>query len=321
MPIYGQNFQALYQPDRIAPMCSAGLKIRDRKVALEHRQVQLNGKYVLRWMPHDIDHSDAYHAHCDTNLPPPNFIAIDPENGHRHCAVLLATPVSCYEASRVEPLRFYSAVERGISRRIGADRDYTGLITKNPLHPYWRVEWRRNSPYTLGELADWLFFEDMKPDLRPDTIGAGRNVVIFDELRLIAYREVRQFKKDDANLDQWREHLEDMAMRINQRFAAYGARKAHGRCNVGPLRPSQVRTITGSVANWTWRHMSVAAFSARQSHVGKRGNAKRWADHIPTEVTKPWQLRASTAPPGIGVRGSTKTGPPAWLANGNAQVR
>jgi Replicase family len=84
-------------------------------------------------------------------------------------------PVSCYEISHVAPLRFYIAVERGIARRIGADRHYVGVITKNPLHPYWRVEWRRDDPYALHELADWLFFEDMRPDPGPDTMGAGRN--------------------------------------------------------------------------------------------------------------------------------------------------
>jgi hypothetical protein len=264
---------------------SDGLKIRDREVALEHRYVQLNGKYLYHWMPHDIDHCDAYHAHRDANLPPPNFIAINPENGHGHCAVLLAAPISRYEASRMEPLRFYSAVERGIARRIGADRYYTGLITKNPLHQHWRIEWRRDSPYSLHELADWLFFEDMRPDPRPEIIGAGRNVAIFDELRLIAYREVRKFKRDGANREQWREHLEMLAANINQQFVGYSARKADGRCNVGPLRPSEVRAITRSVANWTWRHMSTAGFSARQSRIGTRGNAKRWAGH-----QKPWLL-------------------------------
>ena len=144
---------------------------------------------------------------------------------------------------------------------------------------HWRVEWRRDRPYTLHELADWLFFHDMRPDPRSDTIGAGRNVVIFDELRLMAYREVRAFKKDGANLDQWRDHLEMLAATINQQFVDYRARKADGRSNIGPLRPGEVRAITKSVADWTWRHMSTASFSARQSRIGKRGNAKRWAGH------------------------------------------
>ena len=44
-------------------------------------------------MPHDIDYSGAYFAHHDANLPERNFIAINPENGHGHCAILLASPL------------------------------------------------------------------------------------------------------------------------------------------------------------------------------------------------------------------------------------
>jgi hypothetical protein len=55
------------------------------------------------------------------------------------------------------------------------------------------------------------------------------------------------------------------------------------------MQRKRLRAITKSVADWTWRHMSTAGFSARQSRIGTRGNAKRWADHIPTEVTKPWE--------------------------------
>ena len=125
------------------------LKIRERKLALEYRHIQLNGPATFRWMGHDIDRGDAYFAHCDANLPEPNFIAINPDNGHGHCAVLLVEPVARHSAARTEPLRFYGAVERGIARRLGADRRYVGLIIKNPLHPHWRVEWRRDEPYSL----------------------------------------------------------------------------------------------------------------------------------------------------------------------------
>jgi len=71
-------------------------------------------------MPHDIDHNGAYFAHRDANVPEPNFIAINAENGHGHSAMLLAVPVARHDAARFEPLHFYGAVERGIARRIGA---------------------------------------------------------------------------------------------------------------------------------------------------------------------------------------------------------
>jgi replicase family protein len=115
-------------------------------------------------MLHDIDVPGAYYAHDDANLPQPNLIMINPENGHAHTAYLLGTPVARHSAARVAPLRLFAAVERGIARRVGADRQYGGLISKNPLHRAWRVEARRQQPYSLHELSDWLFADDMKAD-------------------------------------------------------------------------------------------------------------------------------------------------------------
>ena len=258
-----------------ADFLSDGLKIREKKSALERRHLQLNGPATFRWMPHDIDHPGAYFAHRDANVPEPNVIAINPENGHGHSAVLLATPVARHAASRVGPLRFYGAVERGIARRIGADRQYSGLISKNPVHADWRVEWRREEPYTLSELADWLFYEDMRPDPTVETtLGAGRNCAVFDELRAIAYREVREFKRS-GSLDTFRARLERVALGINLQFP-----KA--------LNLAEVRAIAKSVAKWTWRHFSEEKFSARQALRGARRAAQMWAGHVSAESTKPW---------------------------------
>ena len=178
------------------------------------------------------------------------------------------------QAARVEPLRFYGAVERGIARRIGADRGYVGLITKNPVHVHWQAEWRREEPYTLAELAHCLVFEDMRPDPTiATTFGAGRNCTVFDELRAIAYREVRRFA--GKSLDQFKARLEHVALGINQQFPQ-------------ALQLSEIRSIVKSVAGWTWRHFNPERFSARQSFLGKRANAKRWAGHVSAEKAKPW---------------------------------
>jgi len=218
---------------------SDGLRIRKRKLALERRHIQLNGPATFRWMPHEIDHAGAYFAQRDANLPEPDFIAINPENGHGHCAVLLVAPVARHSAARAEPLRFFAAVERGIGRRIGADRHFSGLITKNPLNAYWRVEWRPDEPFTLAELADWLFPQDMQPDWEiATTLGTGRNVTIFDELRAIAYREVRLFKRDGSAFDAWFDRCLNLALALNLQFPS-------------TLSLSEVRSIAKSVAKWT----------------------------------------------------------------------
>jgi hypothetical protein len=132
---------------------------------------------------------------------------------------------------------------------LGADRGYVGLIAKNPLHPHWRVEWRREAPYTLPELADWLFDRDMAPDTSvKTTFGAGRNVTVFDELRAIAYREVLQFKRKDAGiagLAAFRARLETLALGINRhslalsnspRCAQSPSPSPRGRGGVSPIK-------------------------------------------------------------------------------------
>ena len=127
------------------------------------------------------------------------------------------------------------------------------------------------------DLADWLFPEDMQPDFTVETtLGAGRNCTVFDELRLIAYREVRAFKRD-GSLDTFRARLERVAIGINTHFPE-------------ALRLSEVRSIVKSVAEWTWRHFSEEQFSARQALRGARRAAQMWAGHVGAEKTKPWDV-------------------------------
>lgn len=237
----------------------------------------MNGPAAFQWMIHDIDRAGAALAHKDAYLPEPNVIALNPGNGHAHTAYLLETPVTRHSASRVAPLRFYAAVERGVGRRLGADRHYVGLIAKNPLHKDWRVEWRREVPYTLPELADWLFKRDMEPDIELErACGAGRNVTVFDELRTIAHSEVREFKRNGSDFSNWLARCERLALGLNRQFPRQ-------------MALTEVRAIAKSVAKWTWKHFSVERFRQRQSHLGKKGMASRWAGHVAASTTKPWE--------------------------------
>jgi hypothetical protein len=258
-----------------ADVLSEGLLIRTRSIALNFRHIQLNGPAAFQWLTQDIDQSDAYHAHDDANLPPPNVIMINPANGHAHSAYLLATPVARHNSARIKPLRFYAAVERGIARRLQADPQYAGLIAKNPMHACWKVEWRRDAAYTLEELADNLFERDMRPEPTLDlTLGAGRNVTLFDELRTVAYREVCAYQRD-RDRNSWLGRCAQLAVAINSQFPR-------------PMKLSEVRAIAKSVANWTWRHFSTEGLVARQSVLGRRGMASRWAAHESLETSRPW---------------------------------
>jgi hypothetical protein len=117
----------------------------------------------------------------------------------------------------------------------------------------------------------------MEPDASVSTtLGAGRNVTVFDELRQIAYREVRDYKSNGAAFEVWLGRCEKLALALNMQFP-------------DAMRLSEVRSIAKSVAKWVWRRFSVERFRARQAHLSKLGNAKRWAGHVAESTTKPWE--------------------------------
>lgn len=260
------------------PYCSndlsSGLRVMPKDAALRRRLVQLNHPAHLRWMPFDIDRPGSYMAFDDANLPPPNVIMVNRDNGHAHAAYLLDRPVAKHSSARLAPLNFYAAVQRGYTNRLGADKKYIGLISKNPKHADWFVEWRRDKPYSLVEMDDWLFERDKKFEPRSE-VGEGRNCTIFEELRTFAYREVMRFKASGASLAEFTSRLFDVAAGINRGFTV-------------PVNAGELRAISKSVAKWIWRRFSPEAFVRRQQHLGKKGAQKRWTGHQAAETAKPW---------------------------------
>jgi hypothetical protein len=252
-----------------------GVIIRPRATALKRRHVQLNGKQATVWLAFDVDRPTAYFAARDADLPVPNFIAENPDNGHAHLAYLLAVPVQQFDVSRLAPIRYAADVQRGLRRRLDADAGYVGLIAKNPLHADWRVEWH-DEPYDLGELACHLTKADMRGEVRREReAGLGRNVSIFDSLRYWAYEHVRAHKAAGRSQSDWFDLCLYVAGQHNAGFYT-------------PLPQSEVRLIAKSVARWTWVHFDAATFSKIQSLRGKRSMTKRWAGHIAESTTKPW---------------------------------
>jgi hypothetical protein len=256
---------------------STGLKVRPVAKALGFRHLQLNGPHAFRWLLFDVDRPGAYYADDDANLALANMVMVNRENGHGHLAYLLAVPVLKQDFSgRKRPLDYLAAVERGMTNRMGADKHFSGLVVKNPIHPDWLVEFRRVEPYTLDELDDTLFDYDKRFDSRPEVQwGAGRNVTVFDELRAVAYREVLNFKRQGATHKEFRERMEVIARGLNLQFRT-------------PLLYSEIRAIAKSTAKWVWARFS--ADGRRQW--AKKGAAKRWAGHDAASRSEPWKAAA-----------------------------
>lgn len=251
---------------------SAGLVHRLKPAALRCRFIELNNPATFKWMLFDVDRPGAYFADQDANLPRANVVAVNRANGHAHLDYLLATPVARHQMARLKPLEYFAAVQRGFTNRLGADKHFVGLMVKNPLHSEWLVEWRRDEPYTLDELADWLFDHDTRFDPRPEAqFGAGRNVTTFDDLRAFSYREVLKFKRARRDVTAFAARLEAVAIGINHQFQR-------------PMAYSEVRAIAKSVARWTWRRFSPEQFSEIQ----RSRIARRWAGHTSVSSTMPW---------------------------------
>jgi hypothetical protein len=261
-------------PDR--PYCTdrlGALLIRKRETAVQFPIIQHNRSTLKHWMVFDLDCEDAFFRHEDRGLPPPNFCSINRQNGHAHIGYKLEIPVSFYETSHREPIRFLDAVDRGFTKRLGADEGYSGFLSKNPLNKKWESVWHTHIPYTLGRLNDYLDKKDKQRAPKPENSVIGRNVTIFDHIRKISYREVLKFKKSGKSEEDFCDMLEDAAQDKNSEFYPY------------LLGISEIRSLARSVSGWTWNEFTLEDFSAIQAARGRR----RWSKVQTLTATKPWE--------------------------------
>jgi hypothetical protein len=234
---------------------SKGLRIRSLAQALRKPYIQINPPHLRVWSIYDVDRQGAAFAWEEANLPPPSWAAINRENGHAHLVWGLAAPVLVDSPDmRLAPLRYLCAVEAAFRAKLDADQGFSGLITKNPTHPLWRLLRGPRVGYELGELAEWVDLPRHLPKRKPEQIGLGRNVTLFDWLRHYAYRQVRHYKTDVRNFVVWQAHLNTKALERNGDF-------------LHPLDSREVWYIVKSVAKWTWQRFDIEASDARFSRL------------------------------------------------------
>ena len=88
-----------------------------------------------------------------TRLAAPNLYVQNPSNLLAHLYYALATPVGICDSHRRKPSDFAAAVQRGMTRRLGADPAYANRLAKNPLHSDWHALWIVGQPYDLSSCA------------------------------------------------------------------------------------------------------------------------------------------------------------------------
>jgi hypothetical protein len=252
------------------PYCSddkSARYIRSLSHAITRPYIQANPPHLRVWSIFDIDRPCGALAWEAANLPPPAWVAVNRVNAHAHCVWGLTAPVLVdSDEMRQRPLRYLCAIESAFRTRLKADEGYSGLMTKNPSHPLWRV-WRGpRESYDLGELAEYVDLPKHLPRRKPEEIGLGRNVTVFDWLRQYAYRHIRHYKDEVRNFVLWQSHLNNKALTRNGDLPA-------------PLDGREVWHIAKSVSKWTWRKFDIAVADARfseiQAHRGRMSGLSR----------------------------------------------
>jgi hypothetical protein len=245
------------------PYCTdelgAGLIIRQKKTAIQMPYIQPNPPCLVSSLVFDIDRSDAYFSWSDANLPPPNWIAKNRLNGHAHIGYMLATPVCTSHRAKQKIIEYTAKIQQAYSLALGADRGYSGLITKNPCNTQWENHIFDVQPYDLGYLADFVELQELKTDLR-EVSGLGRNCAMFDTVRFWAYKAIRAHLS--GSFDRWHTEVLEQAKNANDAF-------------IQPLPYSEVKATAKSVARWVWRNHAVAhaKFIERQAMKGRIGDS------------------------------------------------
>jgi transposase-like protein len=254
---------------------TGALRIAGRDLARSAAHIQFNGPTHKRWLVFDIDRADAIDLLQDPHVPSPNIFTINPANGRAHAFVLIDTPVRTALDGSSRALRFCEAVERALCVRFGADRGYSGLIAKNPLHPHWVTFPLRDRAYSLGELADWFSQDELNAPWEPldfeDDDSELRNVITFEKLRLWSYMAIQQLDNADG-YERWHNAVFQRCVGIQQQFKE-------------SLPTSEIKAIAKSVARWTYQRFRTKghseAFLQTQRERGKKGGQAKGMAYEP----------------------------------------
>lgn len=230
-----------------------------RSEALQRRYIQANPTALTTQIVIDLDHEDSLSVALELNgVPTPNYVAQSP-TGRAHVAYLLKAPVCRTDNARLEPMRFAARVEAGLVNALRADLGYAGFMTKNPVHDDWDTAWTNDHLWTLGELATQLsgWLPRTLPRKAADNSGLGRNVALFNRVRLWSYSGVRRYWGDGPTV--WGEVTHAYALAVNQEFAV-------------PLEAGEVANLARSVSRWTWRNFTPERFTEIQTERGRKGS-------------------------------------------------
>lgn len=173
-------------------------------------------------------------------LPTPTWIAHTPGTSRGHLAWALEKPVCTSNAARLAPLRYLAAIEQAYTTAVKGDHGYAGLLTKNPVHQSWQVDWLDPVPRTLEDLASAVQLPKPGKHAAPvPAVGFGRKVTTFDTVRHWAYSAVSQFWSLKDGQTAWDLAVRNQVDAVNATF-------------IEALPEAHCRSIAKSISKWVW---------------------------------------------------------------------
>ena len=247
--------------------------IRTKSHAIKHAYIQPNHPEIIKWLVFDIDDPQALFAYHDNDLPPPQIIIKNPENGHAHYAYRLTKPVDKWRKASTKPVEYLASVQKALRLALGADKGYSGNLIKNPCHNLHEVYITGAKPsYTLAELTEYLELEPYQQQEPANDEGYGRNVNVFNHVRHQAYPMAQ-----DHSYKELERILSPIAEAYNQRFDV-------------PLFPNELKHIVRSISRYCTRKDFTASHKAF-SELQRARVTKRWGDN--TDKQKQAQIWAA----------------------------
>ncbi|RYF50320.1 MAG: plasmid replication protein [Cytophagaceae bacterium] len=249
-----------------------GLRICYKQKAITKRYLQHNPPAKIHWLVFDCDKAGALEVanqigHC----PAPSFEVVNPDNGHSHLFYGLAVPVVRTDLGRAKPLAYLASVEYALREVLGADEHYTGMISKNPLHPHWMVIEYEPELWSIGELAEYLTLPAKLPK-KATQLGIGRNCTLFETVRKWAYRQILAHRISGTQ-----ETFSNAVLKACEKFNDFPE----------PLPFSEIRAISKSISRWVWKkyegRWSDEEFSARQASRARKGKGVARYQHTEEE--------------------------------------
>ena len=220
-----------------------GMRIRPKAEALELPYIALNTDYSTSYVTLDIDKEGAAFTYEDCGLPQPTYTVINPVNGHAHYIYRIDGYVWHKPGDDLhkKALALLNLVKKAFSHMAGADPCYVGKLSKNPLHSKWKTIC--GPTYTLSELAEYLPLTMTRASAetaikaakaKQHQAGEGRNVSLFDQVRVEAYARVKEFSSPEE-------------------FKSFVLVRCEA-TNTNGLPTSEIRATAKSIAKYVWNH-------------------------------------------------------------------